>query len=134
MAQPQQVYKEDRSLGELFSELAGETGTLVRHELALAQVEITKKATAVGTNIGFLAAGGAVGYAGFLAILAGVIIGLSSFIPAWTAALLVGAVVAGIGFFLISSALAALKTTELTPTESVESIKEDAKWLKDQVS
>ena len=134
MAQPQQVYKDDRSLGDLFSELAGETGTLVRQELALAQVEITKKATAVGTNVGFLAAGGAVGYAGFLAILAGVIIGLSGFIPAWAAALVVGAVVAGIGFFLISSALASLKTTELTPTESVESIKEDAKWLKDQVS
>jgi hypothetical protein len=27
-----------------------------------------------------------------------------------------------------------LKNTELTPTESVDSIKEDAKWLKNQVS
>ncbi|MBA2737221.1 MAG: phage holin family protein, partial [Pyrinomonadaceae bacterium] len=36
MAQ-QQVVKEERSLGDLFSELASETGTLVRQEVALAQ-------------------------------------------------------------------------------------------------
>jgi len=42
MAQQQmQMSKEERSLGELFSELANETGTLVRQEVALAQAEIT---------------------------------------------------------------------------------------------
>lgn len=134
MAQPQQVYKEDRSLGELFSELAGETGTLVRQEIALAQAELSKKAVTLGTNVGFIAAGGLVGYAGFLAILAGVIIGLANFIPAWIAAIIVGAIVAGTAYFLIASSLAALKSADLKPTGTVESIKEDAKWLKDQVS
>jgi len=134
MAQPQQAYKEERSLGELFSELAGETGTLVRQELSLAQAELTKKATSVGTNVGFLAAGGAVGYAGFLAILAGVIIGISHFIPAWLAAILVGAIVSGTAYFLIMSAIEGIKKTGISPTETVESIKEDAKWLKDQVN
>lgn len=126
--------KEERSLGDLFSELAGETGTLVRQEIALAQVEITKKASSIGVNVGSLAVGGAIGYAGFLAILAGVIIGLSYFIPAWIAAMFVGIVVAGVAYFLISSALTKLKNTELTPTDTVDSIKEDAKWLKNQVS
>jgi len=126
--------KEERSLGDLFSELAGETGTLVRQEIALAQVEITKKASSVGTNVGSLAVGGAVGYAGFLAILAGVIMALAYFIPAWIAAMLVGVIVAAVAYFMISSALEKLKNIELTPTESVDSIKEDAKWLKNQVS
>jgi len=135
MAQTQmQIQKEERSLGDLFSELAAETGTLVRQEVALAQAEISGKATRVGKQVGFLAVGGAIGYAAMLAIMAGVIIGLSNFIPAWIAALLVGAVVGAVSFFLISSAIERLKNTNLKPEESVESLKEDAQWLKNQMS
>ena len=135
MAQTQmQIQKDERSLGDLFSELAAETGTLVRQEVALAQAEITTKATRVGKNVGFLAVGGAVAYAAMLAILAGVIIALSYFIPAWIAAIAVGLVVGGVAFFVISSALEQLKNTNLKPEETVESIKEDAQWLKNQVS
>jgi Putative Actinobacterial Holin-X, holin superfamily III len=135
MAQQQmQLQKDERSLGELFSELAAETGTLVRQEVALAQVELSAKAARVGKNVGYLAVGGAIGYAAVLAILAGVIIGLSYFMPAWLAAILVGLVVGIAAYVMISSGLTALKETNLKPEETVESIKEDAQWLKDQVS
>jgi uncharacterized membrane-anchored protein YhcB (DUF1043 family) len=60
--------------------------------------------------------------------------GLSYFMPAWIAAILVGLVVGVVAFFMISSALSDLKNTNLKPEETVESIKEDAQWLKDQVS
>jgi uncharacterized membrane protein len=133
MAQ-QQMVKEERSLGDLFSELAGETSTLVRQEVALAQVELTQKATMVGKNVGFLVVGGAVGYAALLAVLAAVIIGLSHFIPAWVSALLVGVVVGVVAYLLISKALAALKNADLTPRQTVDTLKEDAQWLKNQVS
>jgi len=133
MAQPV-VTKEERSLGDLFSELASETSTLVRQEVALAQTELTQKATQVGKNVGFLVVGGAVGYAALLAVIAAVIIGLANFIPAWASALIVGAVVGIVAYLLISSALAALKKTDLTPRETVETLKEDAQWLKNQVS
>jgi hypothetical protein len=133
MAQ-QQMVKEERSLGELFSELASETGTLVRQEVALAQVEITKKATDVGKNVGYLVVGGAVAYAAALALMAALIIGLSYFIPAWASALIVGVVVGIAAFVMISSALSALKKTNLAPRETVETLKEDAQWLKNQVS
>jgi hypothetical protein len=135
MAQTQmQLQKDERSLGELFSELAAETGTLVRQEVALAQAEVTAKATRVGKNVGYLAVGGAVGYAAMLSILTGVVLGLSYFMPAWIAAVLVGLLVGAVAFFVISSALEELKNTNLKPEESVESIKEDAQWLKNQVS
>jgi len=129
-----EIQKDERSLGDLFSELAADTGTLVRQEVALAQAEISAKATRVGKQVGYLAVGGAIGYAAMLAIMAGIIIGLSYFIPAWIAALLVGAVVGAVSFFLISSAIERLKNTNLKPEETVESIKEDAEWLKNQVS
>ncbi len=130
----QQLVKEERSLGDLFSELATETSTLVRQEVALAQTELTQKATSVGKNVGFLVVGGAVGYAALLAILAAAIIGLTYFVPAWAAALIVGVVVGIVAFLLISSALKALKETSLTPNQTVETLKEDAEWLKNQVS
>ena len=133
MAQ-QQLVKEERSLGDLFSELAAETGTLVRQEVALAQTELTQKATKVGKNVGFLAVGGAVGYAALLAVLAGVILGLANFVPAWAAALIVGAAVGIVAYLLISSGLKALQETNLTPTQTVETLKEDAEWVKNQVS
>ncbi len=130
----QQIVKDERSLGDLFSELAGETSLLVRQEVALAQVELTEKATRVGKNVGFLVVGGAVGYAALLAILAAVIIGLSNFVPAWASALIVGIIVAVVAYLLITSALTALKKTDLTPRQTVESIKEDAQWIKNQVT
>ena len=113
---------------------AASWGTLVRQEVALAQAEITAKATKAGKNVGYLAAGGAVGSVGLMAIVAGIIIGLSYFIPAWLAAIGVGAVIAIVSYGLINSALSELRNMEVTPTESVESIKEDAQWLKNQVS
>ncbi len=130
----QQIVKDERGLGDLFSELAGETSLLVRQEVALAQIELTEKATRVGKNVGFLVVGGAVGYAALLAILAAVIIGLSNFVPAWISALIVGVIVAIVAYLLITSALAALKKTDLTPHQTVESIKEDAQWIKNQVT
>ena len=143
MAQ-QQVVKEERSLGELFSELASETGTLVRQEVALAQTELTQKATKVGINVGYLVAGGAVGYAALLVVLAAIVMGLARIIRGITeweyitsaavSALIVGLVVGIVAYILVTSALAKLKNTDLAPRETVETIKEDAQWLKNQVS
>ena len=129
----QEIAKEDRSIGELFSELTTEASTLIRQEIALAQTEITQKATVIGKNVGFLVVGGAVGYAALLAILAAVIVGLANFIPLWASALLVGVVVGIVAVVLISSALKSLKNSDLKPKETIASVKEDAKWLKEQI-
>lgn len=125
---------DERSIGDLFSELANETGTLVRQEVELAQAEMTKKAKRAGKNIGFLAVGGAVAYAGMLAIMAAIIMVLANFMPAWAAALIVGVGVGIAAYLMIGPALAELRRTEIAPRETVESLKEDAQWLKKQVS
>lgn len=145
MAQAQPtVHKDERSLGDLFSELASETSTLIRQEVALAQVEITQKASKVGTQIGYLAIGGGIALLATFALFAAVIIALGQIIAkaadigymtgAWISALIVGAVIGGIAAYLIKSALKKLRETNLTPRQTVESLKEDAQWLKDQVS
>jgi len=124
--------RDGRSLGELFSELAQETSTLVRQEVDLAKTEMGQKASRVGKDVGFLAAGGAVAYAGLLAILAGVIVVLDTFLPLWLAALLVGLVVAAVGYFLVKKGLDALKREDVAPRQTIETLKEDGQWIKDQ--
>jgi len=129
-----QQSKDDRSIGELFAELSRETSTLVRQEVALAKTEMSQKVSRIGKDVGMLAVGGAVAYAGFLAILAAVIIILAELIPWWLSALIVGAVVAGIGYFLIQKGREDLKRTNLAPQQTIETLKEDAEWAKRQVS
>ena len=129
----QQQSKDERSLGELFGDLARDTATLVSQEVTLAKTEMTAKATRVGKDIGFLAVGGMIAYAGLLAIIAGVILLLDAIVPLWVSALIVGLVVAGIGYFLVQRGLSALKREELAPRQTIESLKEDTQWAKEQV-
>lgn len=124
--------REERSLGDLFAELANETGTLVRQEIQLARTEITQKATSAGKDVGMIGAGGALAYAGLLAIIAAVIIGLGQLIPMWLSALIVGLVVVGIGYVLVQRGLSALKRIDPTPQQTIESLKEDKDWIKEQ--
>ena len=124
---------EERPLSELFSNLVTETSNLVRNEVALAKVEITNKASKIGKNIGSLVIGGAVAYAGVLAIGAAVIMLLGRVIPMWLSALIVGLIVVGVAWLMISKAITELREVELKPEETVESLKEDAQWIKDQI-
>jgi hypothetical protein len=123
-----------RSLGELFAELSQETSTLVRQEVALAKTELSHKAAQVGKDVGFLTAGGAVAYAGFLGILAAIIIGLGQAgVTWWLAAAIVGVAVALIGAFLVWKGIDDLRRGSVMPTQTMETLKEDAKWTKEQI-
>jgi hypothetical protein len=127
-----QQRKENLSLGELFAELSRESTTLVRQEIQLAKTEMTQKASRLGKDVGFLVVGGAVIYAGVLAILAALIMLLALVIPAWMSALLVGAVVAGIGYGMVQKGRDALTHEDLAPRQTVEELKESAEWAKEQ--
>jgi hypothetical protein len=134
MMHESQPAQEEKSLGELFGDLSREVSTLVRQEATLARTEISQKASRVGKDVGMLAAGGAVAYAGLLALMATVIILLANAgLDWWASTLLVGVVVAGIGGFLVQRGLQALKNEDLAPRQTVETIKEDTQWARRQV-
>ncbi len=71
-------------------------------------------------------------YAGLLAILAAVIILLNAVMPLWLAALVVGVVVAIAGYLLVRKGFDALKREDFTPRQTMETLKEDQQWAKDQ--
>jgi xanthine/uracil permease len=127
--------RDERSLGDLFSDLSRETTTLVRQEVQLAKAELTQSATEAARGIGMLLAGGAVAYAGLLFLLLAIVYGLvDAGWDAWLSALVVGLVVVAIGAILVLRARESLKPANLAPQKTVETLKEDAAWAKEQIT
>lgn len=133
-----QAVREERSIGQLLKELRDETTTLLRQEVDLAKTEMSEKASRVGTNLGSLAVGGGVAFLGALALLAAVIYGLTSLlnqfmsvgVAIWLAPLIVGLVLAAIGYSLVQKALATLRQERLTPIKTTQTLQENKEWLK----
>ncbi|HET7036945.1 MAG TPA: phage holin family protein [Thermomicrobiaceae bacterium] len=127
-----QQSRDERSLGELISELTRELSTLTRQEFALAKTEMSEKVSSVGHDLALVAAGGAVAYAGFLVLLAFLVLLIGLVLPYWLSALIVGVVVIAIGGYLAKKYWTAFSRVDPTPQETVESLKEDSRWLKEQ--
>lgn len=125
---------DERTLGELFAELSRQTSALVRQEVDLAKTEMTQKAREVGKDAGFIGAGGALVYAGLLVILAALVLLLGVWLPMWVSALIVGVLVVGIGGFLALRGKDNLAKTNIVPQQTVETLKEDVRWAKEQTS
>ena len=125
---------QDRSLGELFAELSRETSELMRHEVALAKVELSQKAARVGKDVGFISMGGALAYAGLLTLVAALVLGLwQAGLDPWIAALIVGIVITIAGYVSTQKGLTALKREQVAPTQTIDTMKENAQWAKGQV-
>ncbi len=134
--------KDDRSIGQLLKELTQESSTLLKQEMNLAKTEMSEKASRVGANLGAVAVGGAVAFLGAIALLLAVVYGLTSLlnkfmslgVAAWLAPLIVGAVLAAIGYSFIKKALATLKQESIAPQRTTQSLQENTAWLKQKIS
>lgn len=122
-----------RSLGDLVSQLASDTGLLVRQEMRLIVVETRQNLSAGLSSAKWLAGGLVVAAIGILLLVAALVLVLSIWIPAWAAATLVGVALCVIGLPMAKSGLEGLKKVEMTPDDSIASIKENTEWLKEQI-
>jgi hypothetical protein len=132
-----QPLRDDRSLGQILRDLRDETSQLLRQEVDLAKTEMSEKMSRLGSNMGSVATGGAVLFAGALVLLAALTLGLialfSQFmdrdVAMWLAPLLVGGVLAFIGYGMVKKALQALKQEGIAPQRTTQSLKENKEWL-----
>lgn len=126
--------RDDRSFGELFADLANEITTLVRQELRQAGTEVSQKAASAGKDVGALVGGAVVIHTGLLALVAAAVIGLADLgLSWWLSALIVGVVLAGIGVAVVQRARSAIQHADLMPRHTIDNIKEDQEWVKDQI-
>ena len=127
------IAREEGSLSELVGRLSQDMTLLVRQEVQLARVELGGiLARAIRDSVS-LAGAGLVGYAGVLAMVAGIVLVLVQVagIPAWLAALLVGAALGVIGIGMVLAAVRDLRRLG-PPRRTVKTIRDDVQWVKEQ--
>jgi len=124
----------NRSVAGLFADLARDLSSLVRAEVQLVKTELSEKAGQAVGGVVFLVAGGFVAFAGLLVLLACAVLALSLVVAPWLAALIVGAVVVGIGVVLLMMGRNRLKTENLQPNRTMETLRDDQRWARSQLS
>jgi hypothetical protein len=120
----------EKSIGELIGNISDDLSQLFRQEVDLAKAELKEEATKAGKAAGLL---GGAGFAGYLAVVLlsfAAVFGLANVMDAGWAALIVAVVWGVIGAALYATGRNKLKTVDPMPRRTVDTIKEDARWLK----
>lgn len=125
--------REEKSVSELFSELASEIGTLVRQEIKLATTEMGDKARLAGRQIGYMACGALLGVVALLTLFAALVVGIATFIDLWVSALIVGLATAVVAIVVAWKGAAALRSMRVAPRQTIETLREDREWIREQV-
>ena len=133
MSTPQMDDLHERPIGEVASALTRDLSLLIRQELELAKAEMRQKGRIALPGLGMMGAAGVVGLLAAGALTAFVILLLSLVLDEWLAALLTALALAGVAAAL---ALAGKERVEEVgsplPEQTIETIKEDAEWMKEQ--
>jgi Putative Actinobacterial Holin-X, holin superfamily III len=122
-----------RSTGDLVKLMSEQVSMLVRDEMKLARLEMTRKGKQARAGAGMLGGGGLIALYGVGCLIACAIIAISGVLAAWLAALIVGAAL------LAVAATAALlgkgrlqKATPPVPGKAVAGIKSDVGVIRER--
>ena len=122
--------KGERSIGQLVSELTKELRELLRQELELFTVEMKEKLVKVAKDAVAIGIGAFLLYMGSFVLVAAIVLGLATVMPAWGAALLVAVVFMAIGGLLVQKGRKDLTQLDMKPEQTTETLKETAQWAK----
>jgi uncharacterized membrane protein YqjE len=123
----------EKSLPELVTDLTHEVSQLVRQEVALAKIELAEKGKRAGIGAGFIGGAGLLAFLALGALTTCLIIALGAIMPTALAALIIAVLYGGVAAVMGMNGKTRLKTAvPPTPEETVESVKEDVRWLKGQ--
>ncbi|HEX4288904.1 MAG TPA: phage holin family protein [Trebonia sp.] len=121
------------STGELVKRLSEQVSVLVRDELKLAQLEMTRKGKQAGIGAGMFGASGLVALYGVGCLLACAILGLSRVLEPWLAALIVGAALLAVSAVAALAGRARLKrSAPLVPAQAADSVKADVNQIRER--
>ena len=123
---------EDRSFSEAVQSIVGNVQEMVRSEVRLAKAEIGEEATKAKSSAALLGAGAVTALFAMLFLLLTVFYALSLAMPLWTAALIVAALLGVIALFTIGAGRKQLKRIHPTPERTIDSIRENVEWAKQQ--
>jgi uncharacterized membrane protein YqjE len=119
------------SLGELIGELASQSASLVRDEVALARRELQQKLKTVQSAASVIVIGAVIALIAALALCAAVIIALAEYVGPWQSALIVGLILGMAAGVIILIGISRFKRTNLRPEQTIETLEENKEWLKE---
>jgi hypothetical protein len=120
----------DTSIGQLIGDVSDDLSRLFRQEVALAKAEVREEATKAGKAGALLGAAGFAGYLTVVLLSLAVVFALGNVMDLGWAALIVAVVWAVAGVVLYQAGRARLRTVSPVPNRTVETLKEDARWMK----
>ena len=115
----------ERSVAALLADLANEITNLVRLEAELFKAELAEKIRRLGRGLVALAVGVFLVFSGWIALLAAAVLGLSTQVRPWQAALIVAAIVLLLGGVLLYLAKRWLDARALVPRRALGSLRQD---------
>ena len=127
------VADDDRSLGELFGNLTSDLSALMRSEMELARVELKEEAAKAGKAAGLLGGGALAAYLALTLLAFAAAWGLAEVVDAGWAFLIVGLVVGAIAAAIALKGRERLNAVEPVPEQTMETLKEDARWARAQL-
>lgn len=138
MAEPERLFpREERSqpepIGESVAKLLSDLEDLIRSEIRLARTEIIGNLWAPGQTALIIAAGSVLAVLGVAFLLIAIMFGLATVMPNWVAALIVGAVALIVGGGLARTGQQRLASLNPAPERAIQSLQEDAEWLRNRM-
>jgi len=128
--QPAHAADDGQSVGELISEVAGDVSRLFRQEVELAKAEVKAEATKAGKAAGMLAGAGFAAYMVAVLLSLALVFALGAVMPDGWAAVIVAVLWAVVAAVLYAAGRKRLRTVSPVPQQTVETLKEDAEWLR----
>ena len=122
------------SIGSLISGLLQDLQEMVRGEITLARAEVREDVSTASKGLGAIAVAALVGVTGFIFLMLGVTYLLNQYWRMWIAAGAVGLALLVIAAIAAMVGKSRLSATSLKPDETIDSLKEDREWAKQQVS
>jgi uncharacterized membrane protein YqjE len=129
---------QSRGFGDLLKDLAHGSTDLFRNEIRLARIELTAIAATSARGTVLVALGAVLLLLGTLSFAAGMILlAGDQWLPRdryWLAALIVLALTGAAAAWFAKRGLAQLSPAQLAPDQTLETLKEDKEWLKQQLT
>lgn len=122
----------DRSFAEILQDVVGNVQEIVRSEVRLAKAEIKEEAAKAKSSAMLLGIGAASAVYAVLFLLLMTVYALTLVMPNWAAALVVGGALAIVAAVAITAGVKRFKEIHPTPERTLETIKENVEWVKQQ--
>lgn len=122
---------QDQPVGDLVKQLSEQTSTLVRKELALAQLELQEKGRRAGIGAGLFGTAGVIALFGVGTLVAAAVLALATVVDPWLSAVILAVVLlAGAGLAALVGKGQVEQAVPPAPEQAVQSTKRDVDEMK----